>query len=62
MKYQSLFSGDNMHEISKSVFWRQYARNIKVCFLKTICLKYQSLFSGDNMSEISKPVFLKQYA
>ena len=43
--------GDNLHEISKPVFWEKKK--------ETICMKYQILFSGKNKKNISKWCLLK---
>ena len=49
-RLQIVSAGDNLHEISKPIFYPQ----------ETVFMKCQSLFSGDALHELSKLTFCPQ--
>ena len=48
------FIGDNLHEISKPIFWENIRKNI---LKETNCMKWQNLFSGKNKNNIMNLLF-----
>ena len=50
---QIVSSGDNLHEISKPVFWEKLEENRFRHFMQIVS-------SGDSLHEMSKPVFCEK--